>query len=158
MGDNDELVDARAGDRADAAQEDQLAGQAHELLRHLGAEAVARSAGKHERVNPHQLCATPSPINCRGQRIAGRAGSGPVSSGAGHASPVKPLVALRATLVRLAFLVGRFLAMRPRVVPHRARAWLSGNLAWIRDGLRAARPDVDVVVLTHLGLAAAGAA
>ena len=63
---------------------------------------------------------------------------------------MNPLVALRATLVRLAFRIGRFLPVRPRVVlgtGHGAR--LSGNLAWIRDGLDAARPDVDVVVLTH---------
>jgi CDP-glycerol glycerophosphotransferase (TagB/SpsB family) len=63
---------------------------------------------------------------------------------------VNPLVALRATLVRLAFLVGRFLPVRPRVAlgtGHGAR--LSGNLAWIHDGLRAAHPDIDVVVLTH---------
>jgi CDP-ribitol ribitolphosphotransferase len=64
---------------------------------------------------------------------------------------VKPTVALRATLVRLAFLASRLLPLRPRIVlatGHGAR--LQGNLAWIRDGLRAARPDVPIVELAHL--------
>jgi CDP-glycerol glycerophosphotransferase (TagB/SpsB family) len=62
---------------------------------------------------------------------------------------VSPLVALRATLVRLGFLVGRLVPVRRRVVlatAHGAR--ITGNLAWIRDGIRSARPDVGVVVLT----------
>ena len=62
---------------------------------------------------------------------------------------MSPLVALRATLVRLGFLAGRLLPIRSRVVlatGHGAR--ITGNLAWIREGIRAARPDVDVVELT----------
>lgn len=58
------------------------------------------------------------------------------------------LVALRATLVRLGFLAGRLLPIRPRVVlatGHGAR--IAGNLAWIRDGVRSARPDIGVVEL-----------
>ncbi len=49
-------------------------------------------------------------------------------------------------LVRLGFLVGTLVPVRPRVVlatAHAAR--ISGNLAWIRDGIRSARPDVGVV-------------
>jgi len=63
---------------------------------------------------------------------------------------VKPAVALRATLVRLAFLVGRLLPLRSRVVlatGHAAR--ISGNLTWIRDGLRRTRPDVAVLTYAH---------
>jgi len=62
---------------------------------------------------------------------------------------VSPLVALRAMLVRLGFLLGRLVPLRPRVVlatAHAAR--IAGNLAWIRDGIRAARPDVAVVEIT----------
>jgi len=62
---------------------------------------------------------------------------------------VSPLVALRATLVRLGFLAGRLLPIRPRVVlatAHAAR--ITGNLAWIRDGIRSARPEVPVVEIT----------
>ena len=61
---------------------------------------------------------------------------------------MSPPVALRATLVRLGFLAGRLLPIRPRVVlatGHGAR--ITGNLAWIRDGVRSTRPDVDVVEL-----------
>jgi CDP-glycerol glycerophosphotransferase (TagB/SpsB family) len=63
---------------------------------------------------------------------------------------VSPLVALRATLVRLAFLAGRLVPVRSRVVlatGHGSR--LGGNLAWIREGLRAIRPEVQVIELTH---------
>jgi len=62
---------------------------------------------------------------------------------------VSPLVALRATLVRLGFLVGRFLPIRPRVVlatGHGAR--ITGNLAWIRDGIGSSRPEIGVSVFT----------
>jgi CDP-glycerol glycerophosphotransferase (TagB/SpsB family) len=64
---------------------------------------------------------------------------------------VSPLVALRATLVRLGFLAGRLLPIRSRVVlatGHGAR--ITGNLGWIREGIRAARPEVGVVELTFL--------
>jgi CDP-ribitol ribitolphosphotransferase len=64
---------------------------------------------------------------------------------------VSPLVALRATLVRLGFLAGRLLPIRSRVVlatGHGAR--ITGNLAWIREGVGAARPEVGVVELTFL--------
>jgi teichoic acid ribitol-phosphate primase len=63
---------------------------------------------------------------------------------------VKPTVALRATLVRLAFLLGRLAPLRSRVVlatGHASR--ISGNLAWIREGLRTARPDIEVVAYGH---------
>jgi CDP-glycerol glycerophosphotransferase (TagB/SpsB family) len=62
---------------------------------------------------------------------------------------MSPLVALRATLVRVGFLAGRLLPIRSRVVlatGHGAR--LTGNLAWIREGIRAERPEVGVVELT----------
>jgi len=62
---------------------------------------------------------------------------------------VSPLVALRAMLVRLGFLLGRLVPLPPRVVlatAHAAR--IAGNLAWIRDGIRSARPDVAVVEIT----------
>lgn len=62
---------------------------------------------------------------------------------------MSPLVALRATLVRLGFLAGRLLPIRPRVVlatAHAAR--IAGNLAWIRDGIRLERPDTPVVAVT----------
>ena len=61
---------------------------------------------------------------------------------------MNPLVALRATLVRLGFLAGRLLPVRSRVVlatGHAAR--IAGNLAWIDDYLRSSRPDIDVVEL-----------
>jgi teichoic acid ribitol-phosphate primase len=61
---------------------------------------------------------------------------------------VSPLVALRATLVRLGFLGGRLLPVQRWVVlatGHGVR--ISGNLSWIREGLQAQRPDVDVVEL-----------
>jgi CDP-ribitol ribitolphosphotransferase len=63
---------------------------------------------------------------------------------------VKPTVALRATLVRLGFLLGRLRPLRSRVVlatGHAAR--ISGNLTWIREGLRRTRPDVPVVAYAH---------
>lgn len=63
---------------------------------------------------------------------------------------MSPLVALRTALVRLGFLVGRLTPLRGRVVlatGHGAR--IAGNLVWIRDGLRAARPDVPVLELAH---------
>lgn len=59
------------------------------------------------------------------------------------------MVLLRTLLTRLGFAFGRLVPPRPRVVlatSHGDR--LSGNLAWIRDGLRAARPDVAIVELT----------
>jgi len=63
---------------------------------------------------------------------------------------VKPTVALRATLVRLGFLLGRLLPLRSRVVLATGHApRISGNLAWIREGLRTARPDVEVVAYGH---------
>jgi CDP-glycerol glycerophosphotransferase (TagB/SpsB family) len=63
---------------------------------------------------------------------------------------VSPLVALRATLVRLGFLAGRLLPLRRRVVlatGHAAR--ISGNLAWIREGLRERLPETAIVELAH---------
>jgi teichoic acid ribitol-phosphate primase len=63
---------------------------------------------------------------------------------------VKPAVFLRATLVRLAFFVGRLLPLRSRVLLATGHgASVSGNLAWIREGLRAARPDVRIIELAH---------
>jgi teichoic acid ribitol-phosphate primase len=58
------------------------------------------------------------------------------------------LVALRAALVRLGFLLGRLTPLRARVVLATAHAdAIGGNLAWIRDGLRDRHPDRQVVVL-----------
>ena len=50
-----EIVDAGGGDRPDAAQEDRLAGEADELLRHLRAEAVPGAAGQEDRMDSHRL-------------------------------------------------------------------------------------------------------
>jgi CDP-ribitol ribitolphosphotransferase len=59
------------------------------------------------------------------------------------------LVALRAALVRLGFLLGRLTPVRARVVLATAHAdTIGGNLTWIRDGLRARRPECRVVTLT----------
>ena len=60
------------------------------------------------------------------------------------------LVALRAALVRLGFLIGRLRPSRPWVVlatPHADS--LGGNLRWIRDELRRSHPEVTVVELAH---------
>ena len=57
---------------------------------------------------------------------------------------------LRTALVRLGFLLGRILPLRTRVVlatGHGAR--IAGNLVWIREGLREARPAVPIVELAH---------
>ena len=63
---------------------------------------------------------------------------------------VSPLVALRMALVRLGFVVGRLLPLRSRVVLATGHgATITGNLAWIRDGLREQMPDVPIVELTH---------
>jgi teichoic acid ribitol-phosphate primase len=63
---------------------------------------------------------------------------------------VSLLVALRATLVRLGFLAGRLLPVRPRVVLATGHGGhLAGNLVWIREGLRATRPDVPLLELAH---------
>jgi CDP-ribitol ribitolphosphotransferase len=58
------------------------------------------------------------------------------------------LVALRAALVRLGFLIGRLTPLRARVVLATAHAdSISGNLIWIRDAMRAREPDRRIVVL-----------
>jgi teichoic acid ribitol-phosphate primase len=83
-------------------------------------------------------------------RIAGTVGHRPYHRPHPDAAIVKPTVALRATLVRIAFLFGRMLPLRSRVVlatGHSSR--ISGNLTWIRDGLRRARPDVPVLAYAH---------
>jgi CDP-ribitol ribitolphosphotransferase len=61
---------------------------------------------------------------------------------------VKPAVALRAALVRAGFAAGRLRPLAPFVVLATAHTdQVSGNLAWIRDHLRATRPDIRVVEL-----------
>jgi CDP-glycerol glycerophosphotransferase (TagB/SpsB family) len=63
---------------------------------------------------------------------------------------LSPLVALRIALVRLGFLAGRLRPVRPRVVlatGHGAR--ISGNLAWIRDGLRTRGTDASITELAY---------
>ena len=58
-------------------------------------------------------------------------------------------VAARALLVRIGFLVGRSLPLRSRVVLASAHGdRITGNLAWIRDGMRRELPDVPIVELT----------
>src|SRR5262249_38634426 len=55
------------------------------------------------------------------------------------------LVALRIALVRLGFRIGRLRPVQSRVVLATAHAdHLTGNLVWIRDGLRIAQPGVAV--------------
>ena len=54
MRDDDHPIDPRRGNAPDAAQEDLLAGEAHELLGHLGAEADAVTAGEEDRVDSHR--------------------------------------------------------------------------------------------------------
>ena len=62
---------------------------------------------------------------------------------------MSPLVALRATLVRLGFLAGRLMPVRPRVVLATGHGLhIGGNLASIREGIRSARPDVGVIEIT----------
>jgi teichoic acid ribitol-phosphate primase len=61
---------------------------------------------------------------------------------------VSPLVTLRVALVRLGFTLGRLRPVRARVVLARAHGdRIAGNLAWIRDGIRARLPDAKVVEL-----------
>ena len=60
------------------------------------------------------------------------------------------LVTARTLLVRLGFLAGRLLPLGSRVVlatGHGDR--ISGNLAWIRDGLERDLPDTRIVELVH---------
>ena len=52
--DDDQPVDPGGRDDLHAAQEDLLAGEPHELLGHLGPEAVAVTAGEQDRVDSHQ--------------------------------------------------------------------------------------------------------
>ena len=61
------------------------------------------------------------------------------------------LVVLRVALVRVGFALGRLLPVRSRVVLATGHAaMISGNLAWIREGLRSQSPTLPVVVLSHL--------
>jgi CDP-glycerol glycerophosphotransferase (TagB/SpsB family) len=61
------------------------------------------------------------------------------------------LLRLRATLVRAGFLLGRVVPLRNRVVFATAHAaGIGGNMAWIRDELRARRLDASIVTLAHL--------
>ena len=61
------------------------------------------------------------------------------------------LLRLRATLVRAGFLLGRLVPLRNRVVFATAHAdRIGGNMAWIRDELRARRLDASIVALAHL--------
>ncbi|HUG29729.1 MAG TPA: CDP-glycerol glycerophosphotransferase family protein [Candidatus Limnocylindria bacterium] len=63
---------------------------------------------------------------------------------------MRTLVTVRKLLVRLGFLAGRLLPLRSRVVLATGHGDLiSGNLAWIGDGLGLDRPDVPIVELTH---------
>ena len=63
---------------------------------------------------------------------------------------MNPLLALRLALVRLGFWIGTFRPVRERVVLATGHsAAISGNLSWIRDGLRKQRPQVPVVELAH---------
>jgi teichoic acid ribitol-phosphate primase len=63
---------------------------------------------------------------------------------------VNAFVALRMLLVRLGFAVGRLRPVRSRVVLATSHATaIGGNLAWIRAGLRASRPEVAVTELAY---------
>ena len=63
---------------------------------------------------------------------------------------MNPLLALRLALVRLGFWIGTLRPVRERVVLATGHsAAISGNLSWIRDGLRKQRPQVPVVELAH---------
>jgi len=63
---------------------------------------------------------------------------------------VSPLVGLRVALVRVGFQLGRLWPVRGRVVLATGHAEaISGNLTWIRDGIRARFPDAAVTVLAH---------
>jgi CDP-ribitol ribitolphosphotransferase len=58
------------------------------------------------------------------------------------------VVALRILLTRVGFAVGRMLPLRSRIVLATSHAdRISGNLAWIRDGVRRALPDSPIVEL-----------
>ena len=61
-----------------------------------------------------------------------------------------PLVALRVALVRLGFALGRLRPVRARVVLATAHGdHISGNLTWIREGIRDRVPDATVIELAH---------
>lgn len=63
---------------------------------------------------------------------------------------VTPLLALRLALVRLGFRVGKLRPLQARVVLATGHgAILSGNLSWIREGLRDQMPQVPIVELAH---------
>jgi teichoic acid ribitol-phosphate primase len=63
---------------------------------------------------------------------------------------VSPLVAMRVALVRLAFLGGKLLPLRSRVVLATGHGeTISGNLAWIREGIRRQAPEVRIVEISH---------
>src|SRR5512143_1239891 len=67
-----------------------------------------------------------------------------------HAPAVSRIDTLRATLVRVGFLVGRRAPLRQRVLLATAHAdRIGGNLAWIRAELRRSRPGIPVVEHAH---------
>ena len=53
VGDHDDLVDARTGDRAQRAQQDRLAGQAQELLGKIGAKTAPAATRQDDSVGAH---------------------------------------------------------------------------------------------------------
>ena len=60
------------------------------------------------------------------------------------------LLALRLALVRLGFRIGKLRPLQARVVLATGHgATISGNLSWIRDGLRDQMPQVAIVELAH---------
>lgn len=63
---------------------------------------------------------------------------------------MNPLLALRVSLVRLGFQVGKLRPLQARVVLATGHSGtLAGNLSWIREGLRTRRPEVPIVELVH---------
>jgi hypothetical protein len=59
VGDDDEVVDPGRRDGPDGAQEDWIAGEADELLRHVRAEPVPIAAGQDDRMKSHGLLFAP---------------------------------------------------------------------------------------------------
>ena len=53
VGDDDHAVDGRGAERPQRSQQDRVAGEPDELLRHLAAEPVAVAAGEDDRVDLH---------------------------------------------------------------------------------------------------------
>ena len=169
MRDDDDPVDAGLDDRAQAAQEDRLAGQPDELLGHLRREPVTAATGQEDRVDPHAAQhildrrrvavdaggpydsrdpdrRSEPPGSMRRRREPGDGGRTADARGPDGAVSTWRLK-LRIAIVRLGFRLGRRGPVRRQIVLATSHERsLRGNLALLRDRLAADHRDVPVVV------------